>query len=412
MSPLPTPPVRIPRPQRKWAFLALACVSVVLSLTTWFSATAVMPDLVARWGLGPSAAAWLTNAVQAGFVLGALTSSALGLPDRIAPHWLMAGAAVIAGLATLSLVAEPGIAVAIAARFVTGVALAGVYPSSIKLMASWFQTGRGLALGFLIGALTLGSAAPHLVRGLGGGLDWRLVLTAAGLLSLIAAAMFAVLLREGPYPFAKSAGVNMRQIGEIIRNRPVMRANLGYFGHMWELYAMWGWFMAYSAAAAAQGLDIGNVSLLTFAVIAAGAPGCVLGGILSDRIGRCLTTSLMMTLSGCAALLIGVVFDGPTWLFVTVALIWGLTVVADSAQFSAAVTELSPPGMVGSALALQMGVGFALTIVTIWLAPVLAAMIGWRWVFAALAIGPVVGVWAMLTLRAMPEAAKMAGGKR
>jgi MFS family permease len=395
-----------------WVFLALICLAVVCSLTTWFSATAVMPDLVLRWDLSDSAAAWLTGGVQAGFVGGALGSSALGLPDRWPPRRLMAGSAILAAISTAALVAEPGVTGAILCRVVTGIALAGVYPPAMKLMATWFRKGRGLALGILIGALTLGSALPHLVRGLGGGVDWRLVLLSSAMLSVMGAAIFGLVLREGPHPFAKSAAVDPRQIGAILRNRPVMAANLGYFGHMWELYAMWGWFLAYAHAAQAAGLPLGNPSILTFAVVAAGVPGCIIGGLLSDRFGRCRTTALMMAASGMAAIGIGVTFDGPGWLFTAVALIWGLTVVADSAQFSTAVTELSPPETVGSALAFQMGIGFALTMVTIRLIPAVADAVGWQWAFAVLAPGPFLGVLAMLRLRRMPEAARMAGGLR
>ncbi|AXQ95182.1 MFS transporter [Cereibacter azotoformans] len=396
----------------RWAFLAVACAALVLSLSTWFSATAVMPELVARWSLGPSEAAWLTNGVQAGFVIGALASSVLGLPDRLHPNRLMAGAAALAGASTLILLLEPGPAAAIAARLVTGIALAGVYPPAIRLMATWFLRGRGLALGCLIGALTLGSALPHLVRGVGEVLDWRLVIAAAGLFSLTAAPIFGLALRDGPHPFGRAGRVDLRQTLSILRNRPVMAANLGYFGHMWELYAMWGWFLAWARAASEAGLGLGNLSLLTFAVLAAGAPGCVLGGLLSDRIGRCRTTALALGVSGCCALAIGLAWSGPAWLLVGLALLWGLAVVADSAQFSAAVTELSPPHLVGSALAFQMGVGFALTIFTIWALPLLAGIIGWRWVFLALVPGPFLGAWSMLALRRMPEAAGMAHGMR
>lgn len=395
-----------------WRFLAFACLTVVLAMTTWFSATAVMPELIVRWALSPSAAAWLTNGVQAGFVTGALLSSVIGLPDRVAPQRLMAVSSVIAAASTLALLLEPGAGGAIAARMVTGLALAGVYPPAIKLMATWFQRGRGLALGFVIAALTLGSGLPHLVRGLGGALDWRIVLSASGGFAFGAALLAAQVLREGPFPFAKGARVDLAQIGSILRNRPVMAANYGYFGHMWELYAMWGWFMAYTSAAMKAGLPLSNASLIAFAVIAAGVPGCIIGGLLSDRIGRARTTIWAMMISGSCALLMGAVFTGPPALFLGVALIWGCAVIADSAQFSAAVTELSPPETVGSALALQMGVGFALTIVTIWAMPLIADAIGWQWSFAVLAIGPYLGAWAMARLRRMPEAARMANGAR
>lgn len=396
----------------RWRFLALASIAEVLALATWFSATAVLPELIEQWDLRPASAAWLTNGVQAGFVAGALVSSILGLPDRLPLRWFTAGSAALAGLATLSLLTEPGVELAVLARFVTGAALAGVYPPTLKMMATWFRTGRGLALGILIGALTLGSALPHLVHGIGGSFDWRLVLGAAGVLSLIAALIFAVAMHEGPYPFAKGARVTWRNLGSVLRNRPVMLANFGYFGHMWELYAMWGWFLTMARFASESGLDIVNVSMVTFLVVAMGAPGCILGGLLSDRFGRCNTTAALMMISGSSAIAIGFFYDGPVILFLLVALVWGFTVVADSAQFSTAVTELAPSNSVGSALAFQMGVGFSLTIVTIHLVQILAGYFGWHHVFLVLAPGPFLGAWAMLTLRGLPEAAALANGRR
>ena len=397
----------------RWFYLALTCLAVVLSLTTWFSATAVIPELTVRWSLTGTEAAWLTNGVQAGFVVGALTASILSLADIWRMQHLMAGAALLGGIANAALLIEPNAAGAIVARFVTGVALAGVYPPAMKYMATWFVRGRGLALGLLVGSLTLGSAMPHLVRALGAGIEWTTVVGITSLASIGSAAIFLVL-RDGPHPFSRTR-VDLRQVGSILRNRPVMLANTGYFGHMWELYAMWGWFLAYAKASFATGNSVfdGNASLLTFAVVAIGMPGCIMGGWLSDRIGRCYTTALMMTISGLSALAIGLTFDGPGWLFAAIALVWGLTVVADSAQFSTAVTELSEQHQVGSALALQMGVGFAITILVIWVTPlVVNALGGWRWGFVMLAPGPFVGVWAMLRLRGMSAATAMAGGLR
>lgn len=398
----------------RWAFLSVICIAVVLSLTTWFSATAVVSDLTERWQLGTSAAAWLTNAVQVGFVAGALISSFLGLPDIFRLNRLIATAALAAALANLVLIAEPGVLAAILARFATGFALANVYPPAIKMMVTWFRTARGLALGLLIGALTLGSALPYLVRAGGIGADWRIVIAVSSVLCLLSAGIFAFFLREGPHAF-ESARFDPRQIGAILRDRPVMLANLGYFGHMWELYAMWGWLLAYFGAALVAGGAVpwDNAALFAFAVIAAGVPGCVIGGFVSDRIGRSLTTVAMMAASGTCALLIGFAFAGPMWLFALIAFVWGGTVVADSAQFSAAVTELADRRLVGSALALQMGLGFGVTIVSIWLVPVVAGLAGgWQWAFLALVPGPAVGVWAMLMLRMRPESIRMAGGLR
>jgi MFS family permease len=381
-------------------------------MATWFSATAIVPELTLRWGLSASAAAWMTIGVQVGFVAGALGSSLVNLADVVRLDRLMAGSAALGAAANLVLLAEPGAGGAIAARVVTGLALAGVYPPALKLMATWFRRGRGLALGILIGALTLGSALPHLFRALGG-LDWRLVVASSSTASLVAAALFLVAIREGPYPFAR-ATMDTRQVGAVFRNRPLMLANLGYFGHMWELYAMWGWFLAFvSASAEAGGGLAARASLLTFAVVAAGVPGCILGGLVADRVGRTLTTAGLMAASGLCALLIGFVYDGPVWAFLAVALVWGATIVGDSAQFSAAVTELADQRYVGTALALQLGVGFGLTIATLWIVPLFAAWIGgWRWAFLLLVPGPVAGAAAMLALRRRPEAVALAGGLR
>lgn len=397
--------------ERRWRVLAITAVAVVLSLMSWFSATAVINDLSRAWNLDTATAGWLTNAVQLGFVTGAILSSLLAISDIVPLPRLMAGSALLAAISSAVLLVEPGFAGAVVARFVTGAALAGVYPPAMKFIATWFRTGRGVAMGAMVGALTLGSAGPHLVRAVGQVLPWETVIAVTAICCLLSAVIFLGL-REGPHAFAR-ARVDPRQVAAIIRNRPVMLANFGYFGHMWELYAMWGWILAYAVAASESGVFFGNASLLAFAVVAMGAPGCLLGGFLSDRIGRCHTTALMMAVSGLCALAIGFLFDGPAILFLAVALIWGLTVVADSAQFSAAVSELSDASYVGSSLAFQMGVGFAITTVTIWLVPVLAEMSGsWRWTFLVLVPGPFLGVVSMLALRRMPEAAKIANGLR
>jgi MFS family permease len=402
-----------PAPGR-WRALALICIGVIGVMTTWFSATAIVPELVLAWSLSPAQAAWLTNAVQIGFVIGAVGSSLINLPDIVRMHVLMAVAALVAALANGWLLTGPGFAGALAARLVTGMALAAVYPPALKLMATWFVAGRGLALGFLIGALTLGSSVPHLFRALTAGVAWEAVVIASSAAALLGAGLIALTVREGPHAFGR-ATFDPRQSLAVLRNRPVALANLGYFGHMWELYAMWAWFLAF-ATAASEGLarvPFGSASMMTFVVVAGGVVGCIAGGVLSDRFGRCRTTAGMMICSGLAALCIGFAFDGPPWVLALVALVWGITVIGDSAQFSAAVTELADPRFVGTALALQLGIGFALTVLAIWALPLFAAWIGgWQWAFLMLVPGPVVGAAAMLTLRARPEAARMAGGRR
>jgi len=286
----------------RWRTLAFLCLAVVLSLTTWFSATAVAPELQHVWGMSDASAAWLTNGVQIGFMIGAVAASIVNLPDIMRLNQLMSLAALAAAAANAVLLLEPSIAVAVVARGVCGVALAGIYPPALKLIATWFRTGRGLAFGALIGALTLGSSLPHLFRALGSTLDWRVVVAASSIATIVGAVIFAVMAREGPYPFARAV-FDPRQIGAVLRNRQLVLANLGYFGHMWELYAMWAWFLAFATAALSGGADVSvpAASVLTFCVVAVGAIGCLIGGVLSDRIGRTATTAGMMIVSFCSS---------------------------------------------------------------------------------------------------------------
>jgi MFS family permease len=386
--------------------LAVLAAALVLAMTTWFSATAVVPQLRDEWSLGDNQAAWLTIAVQLGFVAGAVLSAALTLPDVVSPRLVLLVGAVGAATANLLLATANGPEAAIPLRAATGFFLAGVYPPALKLMATWFRSGRGTALGILVGALTLGSALPHLVNGLGG-LDWKLVVYATSLLTALGGLVAWFGVREGPYRFPPAV-FNPRQAPLVLGNRGVRLASLGYFGHMWELYAMWAWFLVFFSAEVAGSRA---AAFATFAVIGAGALGCWVGGLLGDSWGRTSTTAAAMTISGVCAVLIGLVTDGPGALVLVLGLVWGFTVVADSAQFSTIVTELADQAYVGTALTLQLAIGFTLTVATIWLIPVLEGDVGWRWAFAFLAPGPALGVLAMLRLRASPEAARIAGGR-
>jgi MFS family permease len=395
----------------RWRALALLSAAVVLAMTTWFSASAVVPQLRADWDLGSTAAAWLTIAVQLGFVAGAVTSSLLNLADVISPRVVFLGGAIGAAGANALLVFTDGPAGALPLRFATGLFLAGIYPPALKLMATWFRRGRGTALGVVVGALTLGSALPHLVNGLGG-LDWHTVVLATSVLTVAGGLLGYLAVPEGPFSFPRAVFAP-RQAGLVFHNRGVRLASLGYFGHMWELYAMWTWFLVFATdSIEAHGEEVGaRAAYATFAVIGIGAIGCWVGGILGDRWGRTRTTAAMMAVSGTCALTIGLLYDAPLWALLAVGLVWGFTVVADSAQFSSIVTELGDQTYVGTAVALQLAVGFTLTIATIWLIPYLVDTVGWRWAFAFLAPGPALGVIAMLRLRSTPEAAGIAGGR-
>lgn len=391
--------------------LTLLAVTLVLSMSTWFSASAVIPQLKEIWSLSPGASAWLTIAVQIGFVCGALVSSLLNLSDIISPRHVILGGAIGAAVANLLLDLASGAAVGIPLRFATGFFLAGVYPPAFKLMSTWFQEGRGLALGILAGAIVVGNGMPHLVNGLGG-LDWHIVIYATSILTVVGGLITEFGIRQGPFPFP-SAIFDPRQAGRAFANRGVRLATLGYVGHMWELFAMYAWFAVFFAdVLLARGFSAGSTAAYaTFGIFVAGGLGCWMGGLMADRQGRTGTTILMMAISGSCAVLIGLFFGSSPWLILLVGLIWGFAVVADSAQFSTMVTELSDQAYVGTALTLQLAAGFTITVATIWLIPFLHTALGWRWAFAFLAPGPVLGIWAMLRLRSLPEATRIAGGR-
>ena len=398
--------------QRVLAVLALA---ELLAMAPWFSASAVAPTLSRLWQLGPAGAAWLTISVQLGFVVGALVSAMLTLSDIWSARRLVQASAVVAGLATLGVAIAPTRVVGIALRLVTGAALAGVYPPGMKIVAGWFREGRGWAIGIMVGALTLGSALPHLARWLVPAALWRPVLGAAGLAAFAGSALMAVVPHDGPFA-ALAPNFSWNAVPRILRERAVTLANLGYCGHMWELYAMWTWIAVFVAESerARTHTDpaAGLPALVTFAVVGSGAIGCWLGGKYADRWGRTLVTSGAMALSGICALVVGMLFGRPVVVLLPLLLAWGVTVVADSAQFSASVSELAPRELVGTALTLQTSLGFLLTCLTIYLLPWVAQRIGWRWSMSLLALGPAGGVWAMLTLRRRPEATALAGGRR
>jgi len=396
--------------------LAVLATAELLAMAPWFSASAVAPTLARVWQLSSLGTSWLTISVQLGFVAGALVSAIFTLADRLSARRLVAGAAALAAAATLGVAASTGVGAGIVCRLLTGAALAGVYPPGMKIAAGWFKEGRGLAIGILVGALTLGSASPHLVRWAVSPAAWRVVMVVAAVSAIAGGLLVLLVPNDGPFA-APSPPFSLAAAPRILRDRAVALANLGYLGHMWELYAMWTWMAVFVAASeharrGAQADVTGLAALVTFAVVGSGAVGCWIGGKYADRWGRTLVTSAAMVLSGSCALLVGAFFGATLVALIPLLLVWGVTVVADSAQFSAAVSELAPRDYVGTALTLQTSLGFLLTCATIYLLPRVAALIGWRWSMSVLAIGPALGVWAMLALRRRPEAVALAGGAR
>ena len=408
------------RAGRKRRAILFLVAAQVFAMSLWFSAAAVIPALAAETDLSGQQAALLTSAVSAGFVAGTLMSAVLGLADRLDPRRFFAAATLMAVTANLGLLVLPpdGWAAPLS-RGVVGVATAGIYPVGMRLAASWASVdsrGRadtGLLVGLLVGALTLGAATPYLID-IAGGVDWRpTLLLGSGLAALGGSAILAVPL--GP-AFAKAPRFHPRDALAGYRDPALRLANLGYLGHMWELYAMWAWigaFFASSFAAAPGGPQAALwAKIATFSVIAAGAAGSLLAGWAADRVGRCAMTMIAMGISGLCAATMGFLWGGPPWLLLAVGLMWGVSVIADSAQFSAGLIELAPQHLTGTVLTMQTSLGFLLTMATIQMVPLIRDGGGWGPAFAFLAIGPGLGVAAMARLRQRPEAQRMAGGRR
>jgi MFS family permease len=389
----------------RYRALGLVSIALLLAMGLWFGVSAVAPQIVEEWQLTPRQSTWLTLAVQLGFVAGTLLSALFNLPDIIRSRHLFALCALLGAGSNALLawrVTDP--AVAIGLRFVTGLCLAGVYPPGMKIIATWFRSGRGFALGVLIGALTLGKASPYLVNVFGSD-QWRVNAGLASLFAALASLVVVFFVRDGPYalppqPFDPS------QILEVFRNRGVRLANFGYFGHMWELYAMWAWVpVMIRASVLASGDSPRFAEAASFLVIGAGAVGCVVAGLVADRIGRPVVAAAAMAGSGACCLLVGFLFGGSPVLLLIVAAFWGATVVADSAQFSACVSELADQRYIGTALTLQTCIGFLITTVSIGMMPPLVERFGWEWAFVFLAPGPLLGIVAMMRMRRMSVAA-------
>ncbi len=378
-------------------------VAEIAAMSLWFVSAAILPDMTREVRISPMAQALLSSGVQAGFVVGAVASAIFGIADRFDPRRVFAVCAVCAAAANVILLIAPiGGAVAILARVATGVLLAGVYPVGMKLAVGWGTRDRGFLVGLLVGALTLGSALPHLVA-LGGGAEWRVAVVVTSLAAAVGG-LLVLLTALGPH-HVSAAGFDPRAISIAWTDRRLRLAYAGYLGHMWELYAMWAWIGAATAISYAVTLPAAVAQdfakLTAFVAIGLGGLACVVAGQVADRIGKADVTIYAMVFSGSAALATALTFGGPPWLTFMIVIIWGITIIPDSAQFSAIVADVSPPEQAGSLLTLQTALGFTLTIFTVQFAPVFAAFVGWPMVIAAMALGPVFGTIAMLRLKAL-----------
>ncbi len=383
----------------KWTALMWIAIAELFALSLWFSASVTGAELRELWNLTVLTEAWLSASVPAGFIIGTLISVSFGIADRFNARRVFALSALAGALINGLLIVADSAMIGIALRIMTGVTLAGVYPTAVKLLSQWFPSKRGLALGILIAALTLGSSLPHFISLLFSSVDWKLVIVVSSLLALAAAGIMNWVVKDAPTSPQKTI-FSFKLIKQVLLNKPVMLANYGYFGHMWELYAMWTWlpvFFAASFASSSSQISPEIISLASFVSIGiAGAIGCVLGGMAADSLGRSRLTILSLLVSGSCSIIIGFTFGQAFWLTLLVAVIWGMFVISDSAQFSAAVTEFAETPYLGTALTFQMCIGFLVTIFSINLIPVVQNLIGWEWVFILLSIGPALGIVSMV----------------
>jgi len=386
--------------------LALLATAELLGMSLWFAGSALSSRYAAAWQLDAVATGWLTTIVQLGFVAGTATSALLNLADIVPSRRLFALSALLGALCNALLLSADSLSAALIWRFGTGVALAGVYPPAMKMIATWFRAQRGLAVGTIVGALTVGKGVPYLVHAFPQASN-ALVLGTASAGAVLAALLVWFGYREGPYPFPPRP-FSWRLVQDVAGSRAWRLALGGYLGHMIELYAAWTWIAAFITASvlAASGRVNANTesvaSLVSFGMLAVGGAGCLWGGIMADRHGRAWLVNVAMTVSGSCALLMGLAFGSSLLVLVPLALVWGFFIIADSAQFSVLVTESVPPHAVGTALTLQTSIGFLLTAGVIQLVPRVVQWSGWSWAFAMLALGPLLGVLSIRRLQRSP----------
>jgi predicted MFS family arabinose efflux permease len=385
--------------QRPRRILPVIVVSQLAATSLWFAGNAVLPDLQSRLGLPDSALGHMTSAVQLGFIAGTLVFAVLAVSDRYSPRATFLACALLGAACNASaLLAGEHMGLLLGTRFATGFFLAGIYPVGMKIASGWYRHDLGRALGFLVGALVFGTALPHLIRGLGQSLPWETVMLCVSAIAVAGGIAMFALVPDGPY-LAGAAKFDPRALATVFRSRGFRASSFGYFGHMWELYAFWAFVPPLVAAhAAGSGGPVVDISLMAFAVIAAGAVGCIAGGHLSLRYGSARVALAQLAASGLCCLLAPLVFYAGPLLFLPFLLFWGVVVVGDSPQFSALNAHYAPADQVGSALTIANSIGFGISVVSIQLLNIAASAMPVHTLFLLLVPGPIFGLWALRPL--------------
>jgi MFS family permease len=389
--------------------IGLLAFVVLLAMSVWFSASAIVPQLAQEWGLQAATLGWLTMSVQLGFVAGALLSAILNLADRYPAPWVVGVSSFMAAFATAAIaVWSDSVASVVVLRFLTGVALAGVYPPAMKIMSSWSRKRRGFNIGLLVGALAVGSGVPHLIGAFSASIPWRELMIWTAVLAALAGAVAMSAVRTGPFT-VRGTAFHWKHALQGFQRRGARIANVGYFGHMWEIYAVWAWApIVLLSSWEAQGWPVSGARLSAFGMFAAGGLACILAGRVADVRGRLSVTNVSLAVSGGCCLIVGFTYGHPGVLTV-MCLVWGFFVVADSAQFSAMVSEHTDPEWLGTALQVQTSIGFLITVLSLQIVPVMIDLVGYRWAFQVLAIGPFLAlIYTMVTTKA----AQMDGSAR
>ncbi|WP_224995382.1 MFS transporter [Cesiribacter sp. SM1] len=377
------------------SILPVIVISQVAGTSLWFAGNAVMASLQAELQLPLSALGHITSAVQIGFIIGTLAFAILTIADRFSPSKVFFGCALLGAAANLGVLLAEGFISLLLLRLLTGFFLAGIYPVGMKIAADWHEKGLGKALGYLVGALVLGTASPHLLKALGESLPWQGIFVATSGFALLGGMLMLLFVPDGPYR-RRSQGFDPKSLLRVFSNRSFRAAAFGYFGHMWELYTFWAFvpllLMAYEQQ---QENLLPGISLLSFAIIAIGALACIWGGYLSQTIGSGRVAFRALLVSLCCCLLSPLLFYAPPPLFLVFLLLWGMAVVADSPQFSALVAQNAPKEATGTALTIVNCLGFSITIFSIQLMNLLSTWIAAEYRFMLLAIGPLLGLFAL-----------------